>query len=118
MNPLRGWLQIRPDESRVVPLVLGITFAMSFGGAVGGNAVEGTVFTRFGTRYLPKLYIGLGILNLVLALGGTVILARSNRGRLYTRLPRVLVGFIVTLITPGQALGHFDLSDLGCTALS
>ena len=63
MNRLRGWLQIRPDESRVVPLVLGITFAMSFGGAVGGNAVEGTVFTRFGSRYLPQLCIGLGMLN-------------------------------------------------------
>ena len=95
MSRLRGWLQIRPDESRVVSLVLGITFAMSFGGAVGGNAVEGIVFARFGTRYLPQLYIGLGILNLVLALGSTAILARGNRARFYTRLPLVLAIAIV-----------------------
>ena len=60
---------------------------MAAGGSVGGNAVEALLFTRFGTQYLPQLYIGLGLLNVLAAIAGSAIIARGNRGRFYVRLP-------------------------------
>ena len=70
--------------------VLVMTFAMAAGGSVGGNAVEALLFTRFGTQYLPQLYIGLGLLNVLAAIAGSAIIARGNRGRFYVRLALVM----------------------------
>jgi HEAT repeat protein len=75
---------------------------MATGGAVGGNAVEGLLFARFGTRYLPQLYIGLGVLNLLSVLAGTAMVARGNRGRLYVRL---LLAMALVLIVERLVLG-------------
>jgi HEAT repeat protein len=75
---------------------------MATGGALGGNAVEGLLFVRFGTRYLPQLYIGLGILNLLFVLAGSAMVARGNRGRLYIRL---LLAMAVVLIAARVLLG-------------
>jgi HEAT repeat protein len=75
---------------------------MATGGALGGNAVEGLLFVRFGTRYLPQLYIGLGILNLLFVLAGSAMVARGNRGRLYIRL---LLAMALVLIAARVLLG-------------
>jgi hypothetical protein len=83
-------LGIRPGEGRLMAPVLGMTFAMAGGGAVGGNAVEGLLFARFGTRCLPQLFICLGVLNMISAVAGSGIIARGNRGRFYVRLPLAL----------------------------
>jgi CRP/FNR family cyclic AMP-dependent transcriptional regulator len=72
-----------------------MTFAMAFGGSVGGNAVEALLFTRFGTQYLPQLYIVLGLLNVLAAVAGSAIIARGNRGRFYVRLPLAMAIVLV-----------------------
>src|ERR1700730_1076821 len=84
---LAGWLKVRPGEGRVLLPVLVMTFAMAAGGSVGGNAVEALLFTRFGTQYLPQLYIGLGLLNVLAAIAGSAIIARGHRRRVYVPLP-------------------------------
>jgi hypothetical protein len=83
-------LKIRPGEGRLMLPLLGMIFAMAGGGAVGGNAVEGLLFARFGTRCLPQLFICLGVLNMISAVTGSGIIARGNRGRFYVRLPLAL----------------------------
>jgi hypothetical protein len=75
--------------------VLGMTFAMAFGGSVGGNAVEALLFTRFGTQFMPQLYVGLGVLNVLAAVAGSTIIARGNRGRFYVRLPLAMAIVLV-----------------------
>src|ERR1700687_1559421 len=95
-----------------------MTFAMAAGGSVGGNAVEALLFTRFGTQYLPQLYIGLGLLNVLAAIAGSAIIARGNRGRFYVRLALVMallltVARLVLVADTRQAKRLFPLLAAG-----
>ena len=81
---------MRAGEGRTVTLVLAVTFLVSAGGSVGGNAIEALFFSRQGTSTLPLLYRALGITNFVVSLGLTAVLGRIARARVYLALPLVL----------------------------
>jgi len=81
---------VRAGEGRTVTLVLAVTFLVSAGGSIGGNAIEALFFSRQGTSALPLLYMALGITNFVVSLGLTAVLGRIARARVYLALPLVL----------------------------
>src|SRR4051812_21250845 len=57
---LASVLKIRPGEGRTAVRVLAMMFVVWSGFAIGGNAVEGLLFARFGPDALPYLFVGLG----------------------------------------------------------
>ncbi len=81
---------MRAGEGRTVTLVLAVTFLVTAGGCIGGNAIEALFFSRQGTSTLPILYMALGISNFVVLLGITAVLGRVPRARVYLALPLVL----------------------------
>src|SRR2546427_13277891 len=68
---LAGLFKVRAGEERTVSLVLAMTFLVSAGGTVGGNAIEALFFSRQGTSALPALYMALGVSNFVVSLAIT-----------------------------------------------
>src|SRR5438876_4831373 len=75
-------LCILPGEGRVAFRVLGMKFLAWSGFAVGGNAVEGLLFARFGPDALPYLFLGLGVATAAVMLTANVLLARPRPQRL------------------------------------
>jgi HEAT repeat protein len=82
--------KVRAGEERSASLVLAMTFLVTVGGSVGGNAIEALFFSRQGTASLPALYMALGVTNFVVSLGITAVLGRVARVRVYLALPLVL----------------------------
>ncbi|MEP6693444.1 MAG: Npt1/Npt2 family nucleotide transporter, partial [Chloroflexota bacterium] len=82
--------RVRDGEGRTVSLVLTVTFLLTAGGCIGGNAIEALFFSRQGTSALPLMYMALGVTNFVVSLGITAILGRVRRARVYMALPLVL----------------------------
>src|SRR2546428_4494735 len=74
---LAGLFKVRAGEERTVSLVLAMTFLVSAGGTVGGNAIEALFFSRQGTSALPALYMALRVSNFVVSLA---ITAGARRG--------------------------------------
>ena len=87
---LADLFKVRAGEERTVSLVLAMTFLVTVGGSVGGNAIEALFFSRQGTSALPALYMALGATNFVVSLGITAVLGRAARVRVYLALPLVL----------------------------
>jgi HEAT repeat protein len=77
-----GWvgrtLRINPGEERVAFRVLGMMFLAWGGFSIGGNAVEGLLFARFGPDALPYLFVTLGIATAAVMLGMNALLARPR----------------------------------------
>ncbi|HET7090537.1 MAG TPA: HEAT repeat domain-containing protein [Anaerolineae bacterium] len=90
MDRLQDTLKIRPGEGRLAALLIGLMFFVSAGGAIGGNAIDALFFSRFGTQYLPTMYMALGVVAFVTLLSTSALLGRVTRERLYVRLPVVL----------------------------
>src|SRR6266508_4250672 len=87
---LADLFKVRAGEGRTVSLVIAVTFLVSAGGSVGGNAIEALLFSRQGTSALPALYVALGVTTFVVSLAITAVLARVSRARVYLALPLVL----------------------------
>ena len=88
-------LRIRPGEGRVAFRVLGMMFLAWSGFAVGGNAVEGLLFARFGPNALPYLFVALGVITAAVMLGMNALLARPRPQRLLLfMLPGMAVGVL------------------------
>jgi len=87
---LADLFKVRAGEGRTVSLVLAMTFLVSTGASIGGNAIEALFFARQGTSSLPVLYMALGVTTFVVSLALTAILGRISRARLYRALPLVL----------------------------
>jgi AAA family ATP:ADP antiporter len=62
----------------------------SAGSALGSAGIETLFFTRFGVRFLPHMYMLLGIVTMVLSLAVTAWFARLAPRRLYVLLPLLL----------------------------
>src|SRR5881392_391258 len=82
MGRLGRVLRIRPGEGRVASRLLGMMFLAWSGFAVGGNAVEGLLFARFGPDALPYLFVALGVTTAAVMLGMNALLARPRPHRL------------------------------------
>ncbi|HEV8229156.1 MAG TPA: HEAT repeat domain-containing protein, partial [Candidatus Limnocylindria bacterium] len=87
---LRDLFRVRAGEGRTVSLVLAVTFLVSAGGSVGGNAIEALFYARQGVSALPVLYMALGVTTFVVSLAITAVLGRVPRARVYLVLPLVL----------------------------
>ena len=90
MDRLLSALKVRPGERRLTAILIGLMFFVSAGGAIGGNAIDALFFSRFGTQYLPLMYMALGVVAFVTLLGTSALLGRVTRERLYVWLPVAL----------------------------
>ena len=92
------------------------------GYSLGGTGIEALYFARYGTGFLPYLYMGLGLLSLVTTLAITGLLGRVKRERMYVLVPFVAAGFILIawgllftdnpLIYPALWLGKESLNTI------
>jgi HEAT repeat protein len=79
-------LKIRPGEGTVAFLVIAMMFVDWSGFAIGGNAIEGLLFARFGPDALPYLFVGLGFGTAALMLALNSVLQRPDPQRFLVRL--------------------------------
>jgi HEAT repeat protein len=76
-------------------LVIGVMLFTSLGAAFGGTAIEALFFARFGVEYLPYMFIGLGITNMIMSFGVTALLSRIPRQVLYISIPLIVAIVLV-----------------------
>ncbi len=74
----------------MVALVVALMFVTAASSAIGTPAADALFFTRFGVRFLPYMYLILGVITITLAMLITVLLGRIPRHRLYLAIPLVL----------------------------
>jgi ATP/ADP translocase len=87
MLRLASLLSIKPGESRMASLVIGIMLLTSAGFTLGSTGIEALFFARFGVAYLPYMYMVLGTLSFLTSLGITALLGRVRRENLYIFIP-------------------------------
>jgi hypothetical protein len=85
-SPILHALKIRPGEGPLALLVVAMMFVVWSGFAIGGNAIEGLLFARFGPDALPYLFVALGICTAALMLGLNSVLQRPDPQRFLVRL--------------------------------
>src|SRR5689334_4963768 len=83
-------LKVRPGEGRVVARQAGLMLCAATGGSVAVSSADALLLTNIGVQILPWLYVALGLVSVLLALGLTVLLARLGRERYYGALPVAL----------------------------
>jgi HEAT repeat protein len=86
-NRIVSALQIRSGEEQLVVLVTACMLIPSLGGAMGSAATQALFFARFGVKYLPPMYVALGLVTSLTSLLVTALLARLPKRRLYLLLP-------------------------------
>src|SRR5512138_988422 len=90
MNHLSQVLAIKPGESRMASLVIGIMLFTALGAALGGTGIEALFFARFGVEYLPYMFVGLGITSMIMSFGVTALLSRVPKQILYVAIPLLI----------------------------
>ena len=101
MTRLAQALSIRPGESRMASLMIGIMLFTAMGASLGGTGIEALFFARFGVEYLPYMFVGLGITSMVVSFGTTAALGSIPRRILYLAIPLFIA---IVLITARLAL--------------
>src|ERR671922_260795 len=101
MTRLAQALSVRPGESRMASLMIGIMLFTAMGASLGGTGIEALFFARFGVEYLPYMFLGLGITSMVISFGTTAALGSIPRRILYLAIPLFLA---VVLILARMAL--------------
>jgi HEAT repeat protein len=96
MTRLTQALSIRPGESRMASLMIGIMLFTAMGAALGGTGIEALFFARFGVEYLPYMFVGLGITSMIMSFGFSAALGSIPRRVLYISIP-LLIAFILIL---------------------
>ena len=87
MTRLAQALSIKPGESRMASLMIGIMLFTAMGAAVGGIGIEALFFARFGVEYLPYMFLGLGVTSMIVSFGITAALGSIPRRVLYLSIP-------------------------------
>jgi HEAT repeat protein len=115
-------LSIRPGESRLASLMIGIMLFTAMGASVGGIGIEALFFARFGVEYLPYMFLGLGITSMIVSFGITAALGSIPRRILYLAIPLLIAIILVTArlalfaklswLYPGLWLGKEILNSL------
>jgi len=90
MTRLAQLLSIKPGEGRIASLTIGVMLLTALGASLGGTAIEALFFARFGVEYLPYMFVGLGITNMIMSFGVTAILSRVPRQILYIAVPLLI----------------------------
>jgi CRP/FNR family cyclic AMP-dependent transcriptional regulator len=96
MTRLAQALSIRPGESRMASLMIGIMLFTAMGAAVGGIGIEALFFARFGVEYLPYMFVGLGITSMLVSFGITAALGSIPRRILYLAIPLLIAVILIT----------------------
>ena len=95
MPRLSSLLSIKPGEGRIAYFTIGIMLLTALGASLGGTAIEALFFARFGVEYLPYMFVGLGITNMVMSFGVTAILSRVPRQILYIAVPLLIAILLI-----------------------
>ncbi len=95
MSRLSELLAIRPGEGYKSSLVISIMLLTAAGAAFGGTGIEALFFARFGVDYLPYMFFGLGLMNMLTSFVITASLSRISRSLLYIYLPAILAVVIL-----------------------
>ncbi len=95
MTRLTQLLSIKPGESRMAYLLIGVMIFTSMGAALGGTGIEALFFARFGVEYLPYMFLGLGVTSMIMSFGVTAVLSRIPRQVLYTTVPLLMAIVLV-----------------------
>jgi HEAT repeat protein len=90
MTRLAQLLSIKPGESRMAFLLIGVMIFTSMGAALGGTGIEALFFARFGVEYLPYMFLGLGVTSMIMSFGVTAVLSRIPRQVLYIAVPLLM----------------------------
>src|SRR5512133_1490434 len=91
-STLARLLRIGPGEARLAGALFAIMLLTSIGAGAGATAADALLFARFGVAALPQLYLALGIVSFICALGVSVLFGRARRERVY---PLALGGLVV-----------------------
>jgi HEAT repeat protein len=94
---LQQALRIRRGEEATVARLLVFMFVAWAGAAIGSSAAESLFFARFGPRYLPYMYIVVGLVTFPVMLAIGALLARLDRRRVFTTLLIGLALFVAAL---------------------
>ena len=95
MTRLAQALSIRPGESRMASLMIGIMLLTAMGASLGGTGIEALFFARFGVEYLPYMFVGLGITSMVISFGTTAALGSIPRRVLYLAIPLLIAAILI-----------------------
>lgn len=95
MNRISQLLSIKQGESRMAYLVIGVMLVTSMGAALGGTGIEALFFARYGVEYLPYMFVGLGIISMILSFGVTALLSRMSKQVLYIAIPLLIAILLV-----------------------
>ena len=90
MSRLSSLLSIKPGEGRIAYFTIGVMLLTALGASLGGTAIEALFFARFGVEYLPYMFVGLGITNMIMSFGVTALLSRTPRQILYIAVPLLI----------------------------
>jgi CRP/FNR family transcriptional regulator, cyclic AMP receptor protein len=96
MTRLAQALSIRPGESRMASLMIGIMLFTAMGASLGGTGIEALFFARFGVEYLPYMFVGLGITSMVISFGTTAALGSIPRRVLYLAIPLFITAILMS----------------------
>jgi HEAT repeat protein len=88
-------LSIKPGESRMASLMIGIMLFTAMGASLGGIGIEALFFARFGVEYLPYMFVGLGITSMVVSFGITAALGSLPRRILYLAIPLLIAIILI-----------------------
>src|SRR5574341_78976 len=95
MNRLRSALKVQPGEGRMAALLIGLMLCASAGSTIGSTSIDALFFARFGTEWLPYLYVALGLVTFINLMALSALLGRVRRERLYLLVPLVLALLLV-----------------------
>ena len=87
--------QIHSGEENITGQLILLALIPSIGGAIGSPGIEALFLARFGARFLPYMYIGLGIVTFVASLVVTAMFERLSKRRLYISMPVILSAILV-----------------------
>jgi hypothetical protein len=96
MQRLARAVAIRPGEGRLVALVAAVFATVEAGRGLGELGVATLVVDRIGPEILPVLYVGLGVVGLIITLGYGAALGRSASARMFPAL-LVLVAAVLAV---------------------
>ncbi len=92
--------------------VIGVMLFTSMGAALGGTGIEALFFARYGVEYLPYMYVGLGIISMIMSFGVTALLSRVPRQILYIAIPLLVA---IVLVLGRVALIQWTALAISCT---
>ena len=95
MNRLRAALKVQPGEGRMAALLIGLMLCASAGSTIGSTSIDALFFARFGTEWLPYLYVVLGLVTFINLMAVSALLGRVRRERLYLLVPLVLALLLI-----------------------